>query len=64
MESFPMTRISKQGKIRNRSPHKRRKRIIEKTGPKKDKLALGFKEKTNALTLEASLHLTFIPKIA
>ncbi len=56
--------MSKQGKIRNISPHKRRKRIVNKTGPKKDQLALGFKERVNALSLDAASPLTFIPKIS
>jgi hypothetical protein len=58
-----MTRMSKQGKIRNLSPHKRRKRIPQKTGPKKDTLRAGYKEKINALSLNDSSPLTFIPKI-
>ncbi len=59
-----MTRMSKQGKIRHRSPHKRKKTIFEKTGSKKDRLALGFKEHVNAFSSKDSLPLTFIPKIS
>jgi hypothetical protein len=59
-----MTRISKKGKIRNQCPHKLRKIIFKKTGAKKDKLALGFKEKINALSATNDSPLTFIPKIS
>ncbi len=59
-----MTRISKQGKIKNRCPHKHKKMIVEKTGSKKDQLPKGFKERTNALALDAPQYLTFIPKIS
>ncbi len=56
-----MTRQSKQGERRNRSPRKFRAPSA-KTGPKKDNLAHGFKEHTNALegTLASKV---FIPKI-
>jgi hypothetical protein len=56
-----MTRMSKQGKRRNTSP--RRPRITgEKTGPKKDALTQGYKEKINALEGEVA-KTVFIPKI-
>jgi hypothetical protein len=56
-----MTRISKQQERRHQYPRKRKRVIIEKTGPKKDNLPLGFKEHACALPSENSL--VFIPKI-
>ncbi|MBX7065908.1 MAG: hypothetical protein K1X28_01635 [Parachlamydiales bacterium] len=56
-----MTRMSKQGKIRNISP--RRPRVSgPKTGPKKDALPAGFKPHENALSDGATLN-RFIPKV-
>ena len=52
-----MTRMSKQGERRNKSPRKS-KFPAEKTGPKKDNLPAGFKEHANALESQN----TFIPK--
>ena len=43
-----MTRISKQAERRNRSPRKHKKPVA-KTGPKKDNLPLGYKERSNAV---------------
>ncbi|MEX0961553.1 MAG: hypothetical protein WDZ28_01690 [Simkaniaceae bacterium] len=56
-----MTRQSKQGERRNRSPRKRHFNFSKKTGPKKDNLAKGFKEHENALSTEKNI---FIPKIS
>lgn len=56
-----MTRISKQGKIRNSSP--RRPRLGgPKTGPKKDALEFGYKPHANALAADSTTN-RFIPKI-
>lgn len=55
-----MTRMSKQGERRARSPRKH-KAPSPKTGPKKDALALGYKEHPNALGAGAELR--FVPKI-
>lgn len=56
-----MTRMSKQGKLRNIS--KRRPRLAgPKTGPKRDQLEYGHKVHENALTAESVLN-RFIPKI-
>ncbi len=56
-----MTRMSKQGKVRNIS--KRRPRPAgPKTGPKKDHLAYGHKVHENAVQAE-STPTRFIPKI-
>jgi len=55
-----MTRISKQQERRHQSPRKAQKRIIEKTGPKKDNLTKGYKEHINAIS---DLNI-FIPKIS
>lgn len=57
-----MVRMSKQGERRNRSPRKRHPNLTEKTGPKKDKLVLGYKEKANAIEGELSSKL-YISKI-
>lgn len=56
-----MTRMSKQGKRRNQSPRRPRSGF-PKTGPKKDNLKLGFKEKVNVATFQAPVT-TFIPKM-
>lgn len=56
-----MVRISKQSERRNQSPRKHRA-PSEKTGPRKDALAKGFKEHTNALEGDMG-SLAFIPKI-
>lgn len=56
-----MVRISKQKEKRSRSPRKPRLPGV-KTGPRSDKLALGYKEHTNALEGELA-GTTFIPKI-
>lgn len=53
-----MTRISKQASKRMVSP-RRPKLPGPKTGPKKDKLAKGFKEHTNV----SAAKNVFIPKI-
>lgn len=54
-----MTRMSKQGKVRNIS--KRRPRTAgPKTGPKRDQLDYGHKVHENALQAEST---RFIPKI-
>ena len=42
-----MTRMSKQGERRNKSPRKHKKPSV-KTGPLKDNLPKGFKEHSNA----------------
>jgi len=52
-----MTRMSKQGERRGRSPRKC-KFPSPKTGPKKDNLPVGFREHANALESQN----TFIPK--
>ena len=54
----PMTRMSKKGERRNRSPRKHRP-ASEKTGPVKDNLPLGYKQQENA----AKQTQYFIPKI-
>jgi hypothetical protein len=54
-----MTRTSKQEERRAVSPKKRKKRVVKKTGPKKDNLKLGYKEHANATSTEFA----FIPKI-
>lgn len=55
-----MTRISKQGKIRNISP--RRPRVSgPKTGPKKDALEFGYKPHQNAIISDSTPN-RFIPK--
>ena len=56
-----MVRISKQGKIRSVS-RRRPKPPAKKTGPKKDKLAAGFREHPNAVVGNLAQNL-FIPKI-
>lgn len=57
-----MTRISKQGEKRNRSPRKRRGPAA-KTGPRKDNLPQGFKVHANAIQGDTA-KLAFIPKIS
>ncbi len=56
-----MTRMSKQGERRNRSPRKRRA-PSPKTGPLKDHLELGYKPHENALSDELA-KTVFIPKV-
>lgn len=56
-----MTRQSKQGERRARSPKKHRAPAA-KTGPKKDNLTSGFKEHANALEGDLAAAV-FIPKI-
>ena len=56
-----MTRISKQNQRRNQNPKKRKPRLFNKTGPKKDNLQKGYKEHVNALN-ENSMNI-FIAKI-
>lgn len=53
-----MTRLSKQTRDRSRCPRKTKK-PSPKTGPLKDNLPLGYKERTNALGAQTSV---FIPK--
>jgi len=56
-----MTRVSKQGRIRNIS--RRRPRVSgPKTGPKRDALEFGFKVHPNAIAAESTMN-RFIPKI-
>lgn len=55
-----MTRMSKQGERRMKSPHKHRY-PSKKTGSKKDNLEAGFKPHENAAKQVAQV---FIPKIA
>ena len=57
-----MVRQSKQGERRNQSPRKRHPNLSVKTGPKKDNLPLGYKEKANAIEGDLSTKL-YIPKI-
>ncbi|MCH9632978.1 MAG: hypothetical protein S4CHLAM6_13270 [Chlamydiae bacterium] len=57
-----MTRLSKQARRRNISP-KRPRPAGPKTGPKKDSLELGYKERTNALTAADQSSQFFIGKI-
>lgn len=56
-----MTRISRQGKIRNMSPRKP-KAPHPKTGSLKDNLPKGYKEHENSLEGDVAMKL-FIPKI-
>lgn len=56
-----MTRISKKAEHRSRCPKKHRPPSI-KTGSKKDKLELGYKEHFNAITSEEN-QIAFIPRI-
>lgn len=56
-----MVRISKQAERRSKS-HRRPSPPSKKTGPKKDQLAHGYKEHSNALAGDVS-QLSFIPKI-
>lgn len=56
-----MVRMSKKGEIRSVSP--RRPRMpAQKTGPKKDNLATGYREHTNAVEGEQAAKF-FIPKV-
>ncbi len=55
-----MTRTSKQEERRHKSPRKRKK-PSEKTGPKKDKLPIGYREHSNALGEAAKM---FVAKIS
>lgn len=55
-----MTRMSKKGERRHRSPRKRHYNAAEKTGPKKDNLPKGYREHTNNITEQGDV-LTFIP---
>lgn len=57
-----MVRISKQSERRAKSPRKRHASIIEKSGPKTDKLSKGFKEHSNAISGDSAAF-AFIPKI-
>ncbi len=57
-----MTRMSKQMKRRAVSPRKRHLSLNEKTGPKKDQLAEGYKKHINAIS-EPSIDRSFIPRI-
>ncbi|MBI2743185.1 MAG: hypothetical protein HYX48_04635 [Chlamydiales bacterium] len=56
-----MVRISRQAKIRNMSP-RRRKAPAKKTGPLKDNLPVGYKPHVNAADGAMAKRL-FIPKI-
>lgn len=56
-----MVRISKQSERRARSP-RRCRAPSEKTGPQKDNLSLGYKERPNALDGEIAQY-AYIPKI-
>ena len=56
-----MTRQSKQGERRARSPRKPRA-PTPKTGPKKDNLSSGYREHTNAIDTEKAPGV-FVPKI-
>lgn len=56
-----MVRISKQSERRNQSP-RRTRAPAEKTGPRKDALAAGYKVKENALDGDLATR-AFIPKI-
>lgn len=57
-----MTRMSKQGERRAKSP-RRCRAPSPKTGPKKDQLPKGFKEHSNALEGTSLSQSSFIPKI-
>jgi len=57
-----MTRVSKQGRRRNVSFRKRRPDNAVKTGPKKDNLDFGYKEKYNAVTEDTNDNV-FIARI-
>jgi hypothetical protein len=54
-----MTRMSKQGERRSKSPHKPRP-PAEKTGPRKDSLTEGYKPHMNALESDIATK-AFIP---
>jgi hypothetical protein len=54
-----MTRMSKKGERRHRSPRKHKAPSV-KTGPKKDALPLGYKEHANALSNQSTV---FIAKV-
>lgn len=51
-----MTRMSKQGERRNRSPRKHKKPSA-KTGPLKDNLPKGFKEHDNAAVAGQNVYI-------
>ena len=53
-----MTRVGKQEERRNRCPRKNKPPAL-KTGPKKDNLKLGYKERINATDVAG----IYIPKI-
>lgn len=55
-----MTRMSKQAERRSKSPKKRHYRIPALTGPKKDKLAEGFRLHANVAPTTMNI---FVPKI-
>ncbi len=57
-----MTRMSKQGERRNKSPRKLHYPLSKKTGAKKDNLAKGYREHENALGGDDQ-QLGYIPKI-
>lgn len=54
-----MTRMSKKAIRRATCPRKRTPLFADKTGPKKDNLANGFREHENAISSNKS----FIPKV-
>ena len=57
-----MTRLSKQGERRQRSPRKHQKIApSQKTGPVKDHLEKGFKEHDNAIA-DSHAAMMFFPK--
>ncbi len=56
-----MTRISKQGERRAKSPRKHRLPSL-KTGPKRDRLEFGYRIHPNALEVE-TIKDRYIPKI-
>lgn len=57
-----MVRMSKKGERRHQSPRKRHPGLAKKTGPRKDNLELGYKERVNAVEGELSAKL-YISKI-
>ena len=56
-----MVRISKQAERRSKCPHRPRPPAV-KTGPKKDKLAAGYKPHANAVEDAQLAKKIFIPK--
>lgn len=54
-----MTRMSKQNERRQKSPRKHQRAGV-KTGPRKDKLAHGFKEHANAVAHKSD-GVMFVP---